>query len=280
MPAKDFITNVTAVFPNAQARVVPDESDNNRSKYTMKGISPRAEPTDLRGRPYVHCLWRTPLTPSTESSPPIHDGPLFSECDLWFSSTHAEDLWTHVVDVHLEVPRDPDNQKRFRDGPLRDSGRKFACMWSGCNRYPLPGVEDAYKVCMHVKSHLPDHGPGAAHRAKYTRDPNRPLSPPRLDSYYLNTPTDEQGHPIGLPLAGILVLRNLARQMLKIDENDPRRKSSLIEQHFSLHQEKIFRVMTYNYSLRQYTPEFIHYVSRGLEEAHKHTPLVVPGDMS
>jgi hypothetical protein len=96
-----------------------------------------------------------------------------------------------------------------------------------------------------------------------------PLSPPRLDSYHLNTPTDEQGHPVGLPLAGILVLRNLARQMLKIDDNNPRRKASLIEKHFSLYQERIFHVMTYNYSLRQYTPEFIHYVSKGLDQARK-----------
>ena len=270
MQAKDFITNVTAVFPKAAARVVPDETDRTRSKYTMKGISPRAEPADLRGRPYVRCLWRTPLS--------TIGGAQFSDCDLWFASSNAEELWTHIIDAHLEIPRDLDNPKKFRDGLLRGSGRKFACMWAGCNRFPLPGTEDCYKVCMHVKIHLPDHGPGAAHRAKYTRDPKIPISPPKLDSYHLNTPTDEQGHPVGLPLAGILVLRNLARQMLKIDYSDPRHKTSLIEKHFSLHQERIFHVMTYNYSLRQYTPEFIHYVSRGLAEAHK-LPLLVNPDL-
>lgn len=269
MVAKDFITNVTSVFPSALARVVPHEHDRSRSKYTMKGISPRAVPIDVRGRPYVRCQWRIPVTPSTEGTPPVAPSePLHKDCDMWFSSTNAEEIWTHIVEQHLEVPRDPDNPRKFRDGLIRGTGRKFACLWTGCTRFPSPGIEDAHKVSMHTKVHLLDQAPNGA-RPKHTRDFKRPLSPPKLDLYYLNTPVDEQGHPIGLPVAGILVLRNLARQMLKLDAADPRGRQNLIERHFALHQEKIFEVLTYNYSLRSYTPEFVQYVSKGLDLAHK-----------
>ena len=274
MVAKDFITNVTNVFPKAVARVVPHEHDRSRSKYTMKGISPRAIPLDFRGRPYVKCMWQIPVTPSTESTPPVNGAdPLHKDCDLWFSSGNAEEMWNHIVESHIEVPRDSDNPRKFNDSSLHGTDRRFACLWAGCSRYPPPGIDDAHKICVHVKVHLPDHGPGAALRTKYTRDPNAPVSSPKLDLYYMNTPIDETGHPIGLPLAVMLVLRNLARQMLKIDERsteqNTKEREPLVERHFVLHQERIFEVMSYNYSLRHYTPEFIHYVSKGMEKAHK-----------
>jgi chromatin structure-remodeling complex subunit RSC9 len=274
MVAKDFITNVTNVFPKAVARVVPHEHDRSRSKYTMKGISPRAVPLDFRGRPYIKCMWRIPVTPSTESTPPLNGvDSLHKDCDLWFSPSNAEEMWNHIVEAHLEVPRDTDNPRKFNDSSLRGTDRRFACLWAGCSRIPPPGIEDAHKVCVHVKIHLPDSGPGAAARAKYTRDANAVPSEPKLDMCYMNTPMDESGHPIGLPLAGMLVLRNLARQMLKTDGqnqgNNGLVRDSLVEKHFALHQERIFEVMTYNYSLRHYTPEFIQYVSKGMEKAQK-----------
>jgi chromatin structure-remodeling complex subunit RSC9 len=240
----------------------------------MKGISPRAVPLDLRGRSYVKCMWRIPVTPSTEGTPPVNGADsLHKDCDLWFSPSNAEEVWNHIVETHIEVPRDPENPRKFNDSSLRGTERRFACLWAGCSRFPLPGIEDAHKICMHVKMHLPDHGPGAALRAKYTRDPNTPVTAPKLDLYFMNTPMDEVGNPTGLPLAGMLVLRNLARQMLKIDEASDQQngkgRESLVERHFALHQDRIFEVMTYNYTLRHYTPEFIRYVSKGMERAHK-----------
>jgi chromatin structure-remodeling complex subunit RSC9 len=279
MVAKDFITNVTSVFPKALARVVPHEHDGTRVKYTMKGISPRAVPIDFRGRPYVKCMWNIPVKPSTETTPPLN-GPeaLHKDCDVWFSPSNAEEMWNHIVEVHLEVPRDSENSKKFNDSSLKGSGRKFACLWTGCSRFPDPGIEDAHKICMHVKNHLPDSGPGAVARAKYTKDPNEPISAPKLDTYYLNTAIDEQGHPIGLPLSGMLVLRNLARQMLKLDEvakaAEGKAEGSLIERHFALHRERIFEIMTYNYSLRNYAPEFVKYVSKGMEKAYEEDSMV------
>lgn len=268
MVAKDFITNVTAVFPSALARVVPHESDRSRSKYTMKGISPRAVPIDIRGRALVRCQWRNSVRPSTEADTfPL--APLHKECDLWFPSSSPEDLWTHIVESHLEIPRDPDNPRRFNDRSVRDSGRKFSCLWTGCHRYPLPGIDEPYKICMHIKTHLPESGHRATVRAKYTKDTKQPLASTKMDTHYMNTPVDDKGHPVGIPLSALLVLRNLARQMLKIDGKDMRGRQTLIERHFALHMERICHVMTYNYSLRHYTPEFIQYISKGIGIASK-----------
>jgi hypothetical protein len=94
----------------------------------------------------------------------------------------------------------------------------------------------------------------------------------KLERFYLNTQLDEKGQATGLPLAGMLVLRNMARQMLKLDEHHanhgPRhqhgRSMTLMERHFGQHQEKMFHVMTYNYSLRAFAPEFLYYVGKGL----------------
>src|ERR1700761_1713404 len=175
MVAKDFITNVTNVFPKAVARVVPHEHDRSKSKYTMRGISPRAVPIDLRGRALVRCQWRLPVRQSTEGVPAANGSDaLHKDCDLWFLPNNPEELWNHIVEQHLEVPRDPDNPRRFRDGLVTGTGRKFACQWAGCSRFPAPGIENAHKIAMHVKTHLPDSGPGAANRAKYTIDRKRP----------------------------------------------------------------------------------------------------------
>jgi chromatin structure-remodeling complex subunit RSC9 len=177
-------------------------------------------------------------------------------------------MWTHIVEKHLEVPRDPDNPRRFKDGLVKDTGRKFACLWTGCTRFRSPGIEDAHKVSMHVKVHLTDSGANSAMR-KYSKPPSKATPTGSIPRYYRNTPVDEHGHPVGLPLSALLVLRNLARQMLKIESKDMRGRHNLIEQHFGLHQQKIADAVTFNWSLRHYTPEFMQYVSKGMDMAHK-----------
>ncbi|KAF2670386.1 hypothetical protein BT63DRAFT_400621 [Microthyrium microscopicum] len=270
MVAKDFITNVTNVFPKAVARVVPHEQDRNRSKYTMKGISPRAVPIDLRERALARCRWRLPVRQSTENANQMQiSGGLHKDCDIWFSPTNPEEMWTHIVEKHLEIPRDPDNPRRFKDGLVKGTGRKFACLWTGCTRFPSPGIEDAHKVSMHVKVHLPDTDTTGGAIRKHSKAIHKSDHSGSIPRYYRNTPVDEQGNPVGLSLSALLVLRNLARQMLKIESNDMRGRQNLIERHFALHQQKIADVVTFNWSLRHYTPEFMQYVSKGMEMAHK-----------
>jgi chromatin structure-remodeling complex subunit RSC9 len=286
MVAKDFITNVTSVFPKAQARVVATQHDKNQMRYTMKGISARAVPIDLRGRAYVPCMWKIPVRQTTE---PTEEGDenvlrppqnLSDQCDCWFSPSNVEEMWTHVVDEHLGVRHDANNAQRFSN--VREEDRLFACLWAGCSLYPAPGINDARRVCTHIKVHLPDHGPGALARAKYVGERDRSASPPRRgDRVHLNTPVDEQGRPLGLPLQGALVLRNLARQMLKLDEGvraaaaeaaatgaaaeaRPGGDGGLVARHFGAHREKLCYVTSNNQSLRALMPELMEWATRGV----------------
>jgi chromatin structure-remodeling complex subunit RSC9 len=312
MVAKDFITNVTNVFPTALARVVHNEQDHTQMRYTMKGISARAVPIDLRGRAYTPCLWKIPVRQTTEPTdendenvmqPPEN---LSDQCDYWFSPTNAAEMWVHMVEEHLEVPRDNTDSHKFNDSTLKSSGRMFACLWAGCNRYPAPGIEDAHRVSMHVKVHLPDHGPGALARARFSRDRDRSASPPRHERYQLNTPTDERGNPVGLPLSAVLVLRNLARQMLKIDEGGGASSAGaeeeggeeevlgpssdgglvarvepgagLVLRHFGLHVAKLSYVQSNNHSLRLYMPDLMDFVTRGVHMGYDLPRLVGPLD--
>jgi hypothetical protein len=151
---------------------------------------------------------------------------------------------------------------------------------------PPPGTPDAYAVCRHVKAHVPDHGPGAGARAKYARDRARSASPPRREQqqqhqqqrYYHNTPVDEQGRPTGLSRKSVLVLRNLARQMVKIDRAtvEEGRDGELVLRHFLAHQERLFYVRSNNYSLREYMPELVEKVSYGIHFAAKMPKLEAP----
>jgi chromatin structure-remodeling complex subunit RSC9 len=133
---------------------------------------------------------------------------------------------------------------------------KFFCHWGGCTHFNALGTESAYEAGQHIKTHLPDtslmHSIHAKHnRTLSTSTPlatsaqarhenfqpqfgtlggrynhsyglnhsNAPVVPqqPGPNFRYYNTATDEAQDAAGLPLASVLVLRNLARQLGKLN---------------------------------------------------------------
>lgn len=272
MAAKDFITNVSNTFTNAQAQVdfpphwtehqkwmfytygeqvVHNKDDPGRPKYTIKGVRPRATPVDPRGRPYLRCLWRTPVVQSVESvglnGSIGQDKPQHQECDL--SVAKPEEMWEHLISVHLGIAKDPESGKftlhpptilksRESDGDKdgdatmadapehsmveeQDGEKMYSCHWSTCTHFPPEGIQDAAKVARHIVTHLPDTSPLAQLRRSHNRDPDhvdellpQPLSRSRQ---YWNTAVDESGQATGVPAAAVLVLRNLALQMGRVD---------------------------------------------------------------
>ena len=104
MQAKDFITNVSSTFTSAQAQVVFTDPDPTKPKYTIRGVRPRSIPVDLRGRPYLKCLWRTPAPTTNGHGPGVNGHDLKhkdSECD--FSVMRAEEVIDHVMAVHFNI---------------------------------------------------------------------------------------------------------------------------------------------------------------------------------
>lgn len=334
MAAKDFITNVSSTFSNAQAQViypahwelwkrrlwetdpeqvVQNKEDPSRPKYTIKGVRPRAVPVDSRGRPYLRCLWRTPVVQSVEAAANTNgstDKPQYQECDL--SVARTEEMWEHIVSAHLGIPKDPESGKftlnpppilksRETDGPSQDGtpdkdgadtampdaepspsdeNKTYACHWSTCAHFPYEGIKDAALVARHLATHLPDSSALSSLRRGHNRDPDHadellplPLARHRT---YLNTAVDEQGQGTGVPLAAVLVLRNLALQMGRVDraERDVAefasksdgggQREGWVERCFLPWRERLMEVYGWNLSLSQYMGSLIDRVDRAV----------------
>jgi len=96
-----------------------------------------------------------------------------------------------------------------------------------------------------------------------------PQNPPALR--FMNTATDERNDAAGLPLASVLVLRNLARQMAKLDDAPQRdgapsapkvgrgdgdvemeERDSWVRKVFAPVKDQLYFVMAHNLTLREH----------------------------
>jgi len=201
----------------------------------------------------LRCLWRTPVVQSVENAGVNgltgKDKSQYQECDM--SVARTEEMWEHIVSTHLGIPKDPESGKfslhppdivksretaSDKDGDTAmadaqdttangtgavDEAKQYSCHWSTCRHFPAGGVADAAAVARHVATHLPDASGRAAARRQHNRDPEHvdellPQPLHRVRTYW-NTATDEGGQGCGVPLAAVLVLRNLALQMGRVD---------------------------------------------------------------
>lgn len=281
LPAKDFITNVSNTFSGASAQVLTQPA----TRFVIKGIRPRKNPVDIRGRSYMRCHWH------------IDDqGAECGEFALW-----PKVMWEHVCEKHLLIPKNNESDKWDLE---QSRGRTATCRWAGCRRFDGLKAESCTPgaVGMHVKTHLPD----SSERA-YTRSKNNVTEKAKGDigaatttrSWQMqNTQMDERKEAAGLPLSSVLVLRNLARNIPKIASGEGRGETSvsgdgdigfvngnietntagvkkegaegeqaergtrdgLMWRYFAPVKERLFFVMAYNSSLRAYLPELMQIV--------------------
>jgi chromatin structure-remodeling complex subunit RSC9 len=281
MQAKDFITNVSSTFTSAQAQVVYTDPDPSKPKYTIRGVKPRSIPVDLRGRPYLKCLWRTPA-PTTNGYAPGAEKPKDSECD--FSVMKADEMWVHVMSVHFNLHKDKETGKYDlsaavkqetngdvtmggSDGPAPLPVKKsWSCHWGGCKK--IREISDLKPVLKHVATHLPDTSIQAPIHKIHNVPPERvEVSTKKVPYSWITTATDEKGEATGLPLASILVLRNLARQMGKVDDAERAaggRQHKFVEKCFGPVRERVGWVGAWNRSLREYMSPLEFLIEKGL----------------
>lgn len=289
MQAKDFITNVSSTFTSAQAQVVYTDPDPSKPKYTIRGVRPRSIPVDLRGRPYLKCLWCTPAPTTNGFTPGANshvNKPKDSECD--FSVLKADEMWDHVMNVHFNLRKDKETGKynlaalmqptTNGDIPMTDGDsdaapppapavqKKWSCHWGGCSH--LRNSTDLATVLRHVATHLPDTSIQAPIHKIHNVPPERVEIPATKVPYaWLSTATDDRGDATGLPLASILVLRNLARQMGKLDDAEKagsRGQGKWVEMCFGPVRERIGWVGAWNRSLKDLMPPLEFLVEKGL----------------
>ncbi|AEO58803.1 hypothetical protein MYCTH_2306410 [Thermothelomyces thermophilus ATCC 42464] len=100
--APEFIRHISTVYQNAGAQVVR-EANGESQKFIMRGIRPRTFPITIDGRGYFQCQW--------QPAP----GQQHIQCRTW--NTTAEKMWQHILADHLgEAPTSEDGKFQNREG--------------------------------------------------------------------------------------------------------------------------------------------------------------------
>lgn len=225
----DFIRNVNHVWTTAGAQIIRGPKGENQ-KFIIKGIRARSRPIDAEreGSEYFRCLWSLP-------------GPKYQKCNLFFAN--AEKMYYHILDTHL-------GQKANDSGLFSNEEAEYRCFWAGCQKFATPTKMNLSGLMQHVKTHLlavqqnfepAKPLPSATNEAEASSDASgpspggnstkrfkRPNVVPAQSFSITNEETlttrDERNpniaQPAGIPLSAVLVLRNIARNVVKTDAHD------------------------------------------------------------
>ncbi|KAF3761785.1 hypothetical protein M406DRAFT_95050 [Cryphonectria parasitica EP155] len=194
----DFIRNVNHVWATAGAQIIRGPKGENQ-KFIIKGIRARSRPVDPEneGREYFRCLWTLP-------------GPKYQKCNQFFAN--AERMFEHIMPAHLGETSDDNGHYANKDVENR-------CFWAGCNKFATPTTMSLKTFAKHVKTHL---AANSAKRLKRTHTvPAKVFS---LTFEETLTTRDERNpnviQPAGIPLSAVLILRNIARNVVKTEAQD------------------------------------------------------------
>lgn len=190
LPAAEFIKNVSNTFTNAQAQVI--NGPGTSTKFIIKGIRPLETAYTFEGFPYLYCKWADNSKPS-------------KMCQRAFTS--PTDLRSHVFADHMSL------EAEETPGQFKLEAAKtpiHTCEWDNCSRFRSSGPStNTALVAGHVSSHLPEDRPADAPPPST----KRAVLQERIVRkwYYMDTPMNEKGEPLGVAYKAALVLRNIAR---------------------------------------------------------------------
>ena len=190
LPAAEFIKNVSNTFTNAQAQVI--NGPGTSTKFIIKGIRPLETAYTFEGFPYLYCKWADNSKPS-------------KMCQRAFTS--PSDLRSHVFADHMSL------EAEETPGQFKLEAAKtpiHTCEWDNCSRFRTSGPStNTALVAGHVSSHLPEDRPADAPPPST----KRAVLQERIVRkwYYMDTPMNEKGEPLGVAYKAALVLRNIAR---------------------------------------------------------------------
>ena len=235
LPAKDFITNVSTTFSKASAQVM--QGENGTPRFVIRGIRARDVPVDAKGRGFVKCLWREEgadvvMTDAdgneASKEAEAREKDKGKECGAF--ARDARGLWEHIVSAHLGLSKNPDvNEGKYDFTPK--TGTDYHCAWAGCGRFKHVQETGPYAVGMHVKTHLPDWSEKGYLRGKHNGRRSEEGTVVVSDgggsgavegkqertTITANTAVDEKAEAAGLPLTSVLVLRNIAKAIPKLE---------------------------------------------------------------
>lgn len=236
IPAADFIKNVSVTFSTAQAQVI----NGANPRFIIKGIRPRRVLVNTKGEPLHQCLWQVALQGGNEQSAQSSAG--FQSCGLWHSS--AKDLWKHMVKDHLSIPL-------MGDGKFDATGQgSYQCRWLGCTKYANTIETSARVAGLHVRLHVnnsskaTDLDTAAGKFNDVIQDDEFVRHP------YVTTLQDEKNTPAGIPYMAVLVLKNLARHIIRQQQNSQLGEISVVEDLFGEVKEQLWHNFILHKTLR------------------------------
>ncbi|KAH9907324.1 hypothetical protein F4778DRAFT_531514 [Xylariomycetidae sp. FL2044] len=223
LSAADFIRNVTHVFANARAQIIRDPS--KAQLFIIEGIRARVAPLNYETKEeYARCQWLSSKGSAFEK-----------KCNQFFLS--GEKLWYHILTAHLGASIGEDKS-------VKNVDITTGCDWSGCLRYPKPELMKLVQIAQHVRTHTCARSMDrkrsivdTASGMESTRNSKRPrksyITPAKTMSlsWEQTMVTQDERNPrielaAGIPLSAVLVLRNVARNVVKTESEE-----ALLKQH-------------------------------------------------
>ncbi|KAK0709760.1 hypothetical protein B0T26DRAFT_754917 [Lasiosphaeria miniovina] len=235
--AADFIRNISTVYQTAGAQIVRDQGPNGEvQKFIIRGIKPRPHPISPEGREYFQCSWaRVPG----------------SQVKCGVLNLSVEKMWEHILMDHIGETRGEDNKFPNREG-------LFTCSWGICTKYRKSTKLTLVQLMVHIKTHLraeealhiaaQHKGSGADMHAttpsSASSAPKRPMPKLRvlkpantiIMTYEETASVRDERNPnappqaAGIPLSAVLILRNIARNVVKTDSEEALLKQQRLQQ--------------------------------------------------
>lgn len=221
----DFIRNCTSVYKDSNAQVLRDP-DGPQQKFIIHGLRARPRPLSLDGVEYGRCLWSKIPEKRNE------------KCGHF--ALKAEQMWNHVMAAHLY-------ERRQESGQFENVEREFICTWGECTKYLQPTKLHLHDFSRHLTTHISAMLPGTAPSFKHAGKPwVIPATTMSISTEVTATVQDERnptGPPQagGIPFSAVLVLRNIARNVVKTDAEDELRKTQSVRGERGGWNERLFR---------------------------------------
>lgn len=255
--AAEFIRSISQVYTNAAARIKKELTPQGEvNKFIIDGIRPRIRPINEEGLEYFPCLWARK-----------HRGPTdhpMAKCLTWLPG--ADQMWKHILTEHLGETVDPGT------GALKDKVDKYVCYWAACGKYHFPTEMNLFLFSSHIKLHAMQafvkssadttaQTPGGSTTVVPKRSSRAHVTPARTitikSEETLAVPADPRNpngpHTAGgIPLSAVLVLRNIARNIVKTDTQEEApfeqggKEDGWNERLFRSQRERLYEVMTEN----------------------------------
>ncbi|KAF4122819.1 chromatin structure-remodeling complex subunit RSC9 [Geosmithia morbida] len=211
----DFIHNSTSVYKDSKTQVLREPGDP-QPKFIIHGLRPRPRPFSLDGREYGRCLWASNPERRRE------------KCGQFF--LQVEQMWNHIMEVHLD-------RKRNSAGQLDNVELECRCTWGECSKYEKPTGLRLEDFARHISTHVSAMLPGRDGSNPNGFDGNwtrkawiMPAVTMAVTTEETLTVRDERNPNLppqaaGIPLSAALILRNIARNVVKTDAEEELSKS-------------------------------------------------------